>query len=282
MNQSDFIMHAVLAMAGSHLQYLQPYEQKYQRLELYHMSTSLRLFRQALLVPITPAAVNGLLSCGSLLLHNSWGSTEFRDTDADSELRLHEDSLFPLAAGLKRLIWETKHMLDPSFLDPLAVCGPAASVIQYVKQTDLASQLEEFLLCCYNSLKSPGAVPEDDAAYMSAARSLIPVLAILQLDLAGHDIDDIRSDVAGYLFSWPAKSEEELWKLFHSNYDAAQMLFLYYYTAASRLLPEKCWWVQKRSKFFGELLLRQLDGKCNGGLRWASDLHQAAEKVSDC
>lgn len=271
MHQFDFIMHAVLAIAASHLQYLKPYERTYHTLELHHTSESISLFRKALLMPTTPVIVNSLISCGSLLLHNSWGSMDIRD-------KVQEDYLFPLAAGLKRLIWETKHLLDPSFLDPMAICGPAASVIQYTEQTNLRSQLEEFLVCRYNRLKSPESVPEDDAAYISAARSLIPVLVIFHLDLAGHDIDDIRSDVAGYLFSWPAKSESELQKLLRNNYDVAQLLSFYYYSAALKLLPDKCWWARERSKFFCELIFRQLNGKCEGGLWWTSDLHAEAEK----
>lgn len=280
MYQSDFIMHAVLAMAASHLQYLQPHEQKYQRLELHHISLALHGFRKTLSVPITATTVNSLISCAILLVHNSWGSTEFRNKDTDSELHIQADNLLPLAAGLEWLIWETKHLRDPSFFEAMVAYGPATSVTQYVNQTDLPSQLEPLLVRCYNSLKSPGAMPEDDAAYMSAAKRLVPALAILKLNLSGHDIADIRSDVARYLFSWPAKSEDSLRKLIHSSYDAAQILFLYYYTAVLILLPEKYWWAQGRSKFFRELILRQLDGKSEAGLQWASDLHKAAERAN--
>ncbi|KAF2093616.1 hypothetical protein NA57DRAFT_61322 [Rhizodiscina lignyota] len=277
---SDFLMHAALAIAASHLQYLQPHERKYQQLELHHISVALHGFRNALSGPITAATANGLISGAILLFHNSWSSTDFRNNNADGGLYFQGDSLFPLAAGLARLVWETRYLRDPSFFEPIVAYGPAASVMGHVEQTGLPSQLELFLRGCYNSLRSQGAAPEDDAVYMSAAKRLIPALAILKLDLTGHDMVNVKSDVARWLFTWPAKSEHALRKLIKSNYDAAQILLLYYYTAVLKLLPEKCWWARKRSKFFCELILRQLDGKPESSIQWALDLHKAAENVN--
>lgn len=274
-------MHAVLSMAVSHLQYLQPHKRRYQGQGLHHLSLALHGFRKALSTPVTTETVNGLIACAILLLNRSWGCTEFPSGDIDNELCLQVDDLLPLAAGLHRLVWETKHLRDPSFFEAMVACGPVMSVTRYVEHTDLPSELELFLLSSYRILRSSGAAAaEDDAAFMSAATKLVPALVILKLNLAGHDTVSIESDVARYLFAWPAKCEGALQKLIRSNYDAAQFLFLYYYTAVSRLLPETCWWARDRSRFFCGLILRQLRGKAVDGLQWAADLHDGAERAN--
>lgn len=275
-------MHALLAMAASHLRYLQPHVRQYHWLGLCHMSLALRGFREALSAAITAETTNGLISCALLLLHNSWGSVGFRSNDIDDALPLRVDELFPLAAGLHRLVMEARPLRDASFFGAMVGYGPVTSVTQYAAQTGMVSQLELFLAGAYRGLRSSAVVvaPEDDAAFMSAAKKLAPALVILKLNLAGHDTVGIRSDAARYLFSWPAKSEDALRKLIYSNYDAAQILLLYYYTAVSRILPEKLWWARERSRFFCDLILRQLRGKSEDGLQWAANLHEAAEKAN--
>jgi hypothetical protein len=97
---------------------------------------------------------------------------------------------------------------------------------------------------------------------------MTPVLAFLY----GRDssktrpIEDIESDAQAYLFHWPAKSEEELRRLFQNQYDAAQLLFLYYYDAASKLFPENCCWAKDRSEELCRAISRSLKGKCESKL----------------
>jgi hypothetical protein len=199
--------------------------------------------------------------------------------DIDNELYLLADDLFPLAAGLDRLVWETKTLRDPAFFEAMVAHGPVTSVTQYAEHTELPPQLERFLACSYHSLRSSEtSAPEDDAAFMSAAKKLVPVLVVLKLNLDGYDLIGIKSDVARYLFAWPAKSENALRKLIRSNYDAAQILLLYYYRAVSKLLPETCWWAQRRSTFFCGIILQQLRGKSKGYSHWATDLPEGMER----
>ncbi|KAF2655819.1 hypothetical protein K491DRAFT_715961 [Lophiostoma macrostomum CBS 122681] len=256
--QSDFLMHAFLATAASHLRSLlsDTWGPTYERMELHHLCRSLRLFQEALDTPNIP--VHSLLACSVLLLHHSWKSCIVQNDSKE------QDSLLPLASGVQKIIWKVKKELDPAFIDLWRICGPTGSVITYANSTDVSHKLENDLLSQYKQLSPCISAPEDKTAFLSAARNLIPVLAILRI-LPSFDPNlaaDIESDIQAYLFHWPAKSDEELRRLFENHYDAAQLLFLYYYDAVLKLFPVHCWWAKTRAEALYRDIWQKLKGRC--------------------
>ena len=255
-------MHAFLATAASHLHSLLPgrWGSAYHRIELKHLCKSLQLFRKALETPDNP--IHSLVACSVLLLHHSWKSGFIHN---DSE---EQDSLLPLASGVQKIIWKVKKNLDPAFIDLWRICGPNGTVISYANGTDVPQELETEMISQYNKLRHCACTSEDDWAFLSAARNMIPVLAFLQLKSSSkpHHTKDIESDAEAYLFHWPAKSEEELKRLSQNHYDATQLLFLYYYDAASKLFPQNCWWAKMRSEALCRDIGRRLKGKCDSEL----------------
>ncbi|KAI9831263.1 MAG: hypothetical protein M1838_005743, partial [Thelocarpon superellum] len=274
---NEYLMHAVLTMAASHLRYLKPDDPTERQAELHHVSQALHGLRSALSAPLSESNASTLISSSLLLFHHAWTCLDFQNPLDEHHLDLGMDHLFALSTGLRRVLLATMPMRDIYFFQPMLCHRPTSTIRQYSERTTFPVELEAFFVDCYWGTSSPDASDEDFSAYMDAAIRLIPALSILKQTRGLVELPELWTDMGRLLFSWPVKCEAGLVESTRRNDRTAQILLLLFYLTVSKLLPESFWWAQKRSDYFCRAMFATLtDG--NAGVdsqytKWARDIY---------
>ncbi|KID73823.1 uncharacterized protein G6M90_00g000490 [Metarhizium brunneum] len=112
----DFIMSAILSVAGMHLATLCPQSSKYSHAAMQLMAKAIRLFRQNLSRPFTKDHCEALMGTALLINYMSWVDLGFLDggtTSGSDSLNLVQDQLFLLSSGILQVWFQAM----PIFID---------------------------------------------------------------------------------------------------------------------------------------------------------------------
>ncbi|PCH00268.1 Protein of unknown function DUF3468 [Penicillium occitanis (nom. inval.)] len=99
----DYLMHAVLTISASHLNYLLPQLAENKRAINIHLSHTLPGFIQGVGAIESSQDSDAVIACGFLLLYYAWSVPFFNETD-DSNLNVDSDGLLWFAVGLQEVI----------------------------------------------------------------------------------------------------------------------------------------------------------------------------------
>jgi hypothetical protein len=264
-------MHAMMFMAASHLQHLQPTESSYRKQELEHFSQVIPAFNKALSGPITEDNLYALCACSLLILQYTWACPELTDREAGSAIDFGFGSLVGLYSGMRRLALSLLTIHDP-YLQAMMFYRPIEAIKGYSKNTNIPAELEGFFTHCCQCSKWCGLGDENFSIRMEAAHRLIPVLSALKMGEIELKSSGLMPDVARYLFAQPFLSSGEYARLLKSNDEASLVVLLYYFALVRRLLSGEFWWMRERSAHICEWLLAQLGNKCERCVGWAREI----------
>ncbi|KAL1982502.1 hypothetical protein VTN96DRAFT_1293 [Rasamsonia emersonii] len=251
--ENDFLMHAVLATAASHLRYLQPNVREHQISELTHISSAYEGLRLTLSGPWTQHISSAAIACSMLLLHIAWTWCP----DHDGGFNSHLDPLFTLAFGLKSVVLATLNMRDPQFFSADISTKAIDAIAQDLNGSLQVSQFEDLFVDLFHRVQDE----KDDVTfptYMDGVRRLIPALVILEHKNQGTDLSILLRDIARYLFLWPVRFHGGLTDLASHEKRLPRILLLFFYSVTSELIGEQFWWAKERSEYHKRVLSQEL------------------------
>src|SRR5271163_208158 len=154
LTQNEFVMHAVLLVAASHLQHLQPSESGHRKVALEHLSHVLPSFRNALAtLPVgSGSSADALLACSMLILQYSWEFTLSTVQDANPYAEGF-GSLLGLYSGLRYIVFEIIDARSDSRFDSMLTYSPRLKIERHFEDSNLPSEIEAFFGHCLTCTK---------------------------------------------------------------------------------------------------------------------------------
>ena len=227
-------MHAVLLVTASHLQRLQPFEARYRKMALEHLSQVLPSFRKALatLTASIDGSADALLACSMLMLQYSWevSLSTIQNANRDPEGFV---SLLGLYSGLRYIVFKIWDARDRSRFDSMITYSPRLRIERYFEDTNFPSEIEAFFDHCITCTKISGNENRNLNDRIDAAHRLIPILCALMLGRHFLEASGLMLDVARYLFAWPNFLSDDFIHLVKMNDEICQVILLYYFAAVS-------------------------------------------------
>jgi hypothetical protein len=271
--QNEFLMHSVLLVAASHLQHLQPTENRHRKVALEHLSQTLPSFRNALaaLPDRRRDTADALLACSMLILQYSWefnGST-IRDANPNPE---GFGSLLGLYSGLRYIVFEIIDERSGSRFDSMLTYSPRLKIESYFKDSNLPSEIEVFFGHCLTCTKISDNKSGSVNGCVDAAHRLIPILCALKLGRRCLEASGLILDVARYLFAWPNLLSDDFIHLVKISDERSQVVLLYYFAAVLNIRSERFWWMRDRSVYMCDTILLRLGDRCEECTGWAREL----------
>ncbi|KAJ6172644.1 hypothetical protein N7470_001711 [Penicillium chermesinum] len=146
----DYLMHAILAIASSHLSFLLPQARESERSMKIHLGHTLPGFRKAVGTVASIQDTDVLIACGFLLLYYMWSVPFFND-EGNPSLSADSDGLFWFALGLKEVTvtayeTQTRAQAHGLFQD--------IAIPQYVKVLADIRNRTENAICSYDFNKN--------------------------------------------------------------------------------------------------------------------------------
>ncbi|KAN0091720.1 hypothetical protein V8E51_017567 [Hyaloscypha variabilis] len=274
----EYLMHALLFMAASHLRHLQPHNSCHRMAELEHFSQVIPAFSAALLGPITEDNIYALPACSLLILQYAWACPELNNRDVNDAVDFGFGSLIGLYSGMRSLSLSLLTIRD-QYLHSIMFHRPIFAIKRYSEGTSVVAELEEFFTHCCKCPEWCGTGDQNFDTRMEAARRLLPILAALKLGERELEKSDVMQDIPRYLFVLPLVSSEQYGHLLRNNDEASLVILLYYFALVRRLLSGKYWWMRERSAHLCEWLLTRLGDKCERCVGWAREI-SAGQPIS--
>ncbi|OCK83170.1 hypothetical protein K432DRAFT_423561 [Lepidopterella palustris CBS 459.81] len=177
----DFLMHAILVVSATHLDYLDPHNPINRKASVFHLSKALQLFRHELSQPLTKDNADPLMATAILLFHHAWANIDFvypsfsfenfnPDDPSSYSLDLSMDPVFTLASGVRDLFMSAMSYLTSytSIFSVNTFHRPPNAIIRAAGRSTKAAEEIEMLLKQYffgirNTSTPPSSqVPLDD------------------------------------------------------------------------------------------------------------------------
>jgi hypothetical protein len=269
--QHEYLMHAMLFMAASHLRHLQPEESIHRKEELEHFSLVIPVFNAALSGPITEDNLYALCACSLLILQYSWACPDLTDREANNAIDFGFESLVGLYTGMRRLALSLLTIHDP-YLHSIMLHRPIEIISRYSENTSIPAELEDLFSHCCLCPEWCGSGDKNFSIRMEAAQRLIPVLSALKLGERELEASGLMLDISRYLFVLPLFWSEEYGQFLRNNDEASLVILLYYFSLVHRLLSGKYWWMRERSAHLCEWLLARLGNRCERCAGWARQI----------
>ena len=271
--QNEFLMHSVLLVAASHLQHLQPSENRHRKVALEHLSQTLPSFRNALAA--LPArrgdSADALLACSMLILQYSWEFNRSTIQDANPNPEGF-GSLLGLYSGLRYIVFEIIDGRSGSRFDSMLIYSPRLKIESYIEDSNLPTEVEVFFGYCLTCTKISDNKNKNMSGCVDAARRLIPILCALKLGRRCLEASGLILDVARYLFAWPNLLSDDFIHLVKMNDESSQVVLLYYFAAVLSIPSERFWWMRDRSVYMCDTILLRLGDRCEECTGWAREL----------
>jgi len=251
--QNTFLMHAVLLVASSHLQHLQPQEKEHQIVALEHLSQALPMFRGALAATYHDQSrpTEAFIACSMLLLQYLW--------TFNSEWW---QSILGLYRGLTHIVLDFGDLSERNPFSSMLIYSPRMRIEGYLKDKEVPSNLEEVFSHCLSCTQISGLLNGNYRDYAEPSQRLVTIMCALRLGSRHLEESGLVHDVARYLFSWPNLLPDRFVSFLKIGDRRAQVILLYYFVAVSRLRCERFWWMRDRAVYMFEAISFSLGERC--------------------
>jgi hypothetical protein len=248
----DYLMHAILAMAASHLRHSGIQAAQYAEAELLHQSAAIAGLREALAGPITSVNSDALFTCAMLIYHHAWTAIDEGDLELIINFPSGLHDIVPLAMGVKGLVSETILKLGESMWLETMAYSPRIALLLCTEGTAEPERLEKLFRRQFHLIET-GNSTEDGwrfEAFMVECRRLIPVVAVLNLiDGGASNWDAVLHSVIRYLFTWPVLLREGFADLVPQHDCLALVVLYHFFTAVEKVPAHHMWWSRRRARF---------------------------------